>query len=116
MGRRKRPGHQRVKDFKALNNPHPTTELTSQMAVSHEVIAQLPFWEMVLRQPLESLKSKMNCNESSFSVYVHRGSRSDLLFKDSISEAASPPRCRSQPTMLPLHLAGLRRGLARICV
>jgi|SRR6516165_597141 len=91
MGRRKRPGHQRVKDFKALNNPHPTTELTSQMAVSHEVIAQLPFWEMVLRQPLESLKSKMNCNESSFSVYVHRGSRSDLLFKDSISEAASPP-------------------------
>ena len=29
------------------------------------------------------------------------------------SDVASP-RCRSQPTMLPLHLAGLSRGLASL--
>src|SRR6516225_11337441 len=36
-----------------------------------------------------------------------------LLFKDSISEAASPNRCCSHAVLLPLHLAGLRRRLAR---
>ena len=35
-----------------------------------------------------------------------------MLFKDS-SEAASPGRRCSQPTMLSLDLAGLRGGLAR---
>jgi ribosome-binding factor A len=47
---RKRPGHQRLKYFEALNKTHTTKELTSQMAVSHELIAQLAFSEMVLRQ------------------------------------------------------------------
>ena len=47
---RKRPGHQGLKDVEALNKTHTTTELTSQVAVSHEVIARLTFSEMVLRQ------------------------------------------------------------------
>ena len=50
MRRGKRPGHQGLKDVEALNNPHTTTELTSQMAVSHEVIAQLASSEMLLHQ------------------------------------------------------------------
>jgi hypothetical protein len=36
-----------------------------------------------------------------------------LLFKDSISEAASPNRRRSQPDHATPRSAGLRRGLAR---
>src|SRR6516225_10051529 len=36
-----------------------------------------------------------------------------LLFKDSISEAASPNRCCAHAALLTLDLAGLRRGLAR---
>ena len=41
------------------------------------------------------------------------GIRWVLLFKDSISEAASPNRFCSHAALLPLHFAGLRSGLAR---
>jgi hypothetical protein len=35
-----------------------------------------------------------------------------LAFQGFYSEAAAPNRCRSRAALLPLHLDGLRRGLA----
>jgi len=60
----------------------------------------------------ESLKSKIDCKGVKFFEWPCINHQMALLFKDSIARPLHPTDAARNPTILPLDLAGLRRGLA----